>query len=929
MIYPKNFEHKVEFDKIREMLYARCLSPLGKSIVAQMTMTERASEINGKLEQIRQLRKLQEENADFAIGPFSDIREPMKRIRMEGTFLEAGELWNLKKTLSTIAELTRWFKQSSPLPFPHHQEEETASEENGIRPETVSPPSPADDEKDGKQFPALDALTEGVITFPTLIQRIDQVLDPFGNIRDTASPELQRIRSELAHTKGSISGILNNILLSAHQNGFIEKDVAPTIRDGRLMIPVAPGMKRKIQGIIHDESDSGRTVFIEPAEVVEANNRIRELQSDERHEIVRILKELSKHVRPHVMEILYGVQFLAQVDFIQAKVRLAQTFRATEPEVLNMPIIDWWHAKHPLLEMRLRKETPLSCSAVPEEGGASAGRAGFVSSRTDTTDGQPTGVVPLDISLTTDLRILVISGPNAGGKSVCLKTVGLLQYMLQCGLSIPVGEHSKCGVFKNLMIDIGDEQSIDDDLSTYSSHLMNMKAMMRLADNHSLILIDEFGTGTEPQIGGAIAESVLEQFCKRHSWAVITTHYKNLKDFASSHKDVANGAMLYDRKEMRPLFRLSIGNPGSSFAIDIAKKIGLPEDVIRRASEIVGTDYIQSDKFLQDIIRDKRYWENKRQTVHQQEKELQTRIEKYEKEVRKLKEDREKIISKAKADAEELLAESNREIEKAIREIRENQAEKEATRKIRAELENFHEDVKDGSWEKGNGRRTALLSEIELQRKIEQIQKRKERHEKRKLEKEKQKAAQELRQQNRVGKEGADAPLAVGDKVHIKGLSAVGEIELIDGSMCTVIFGDMRTKLRLSRLERASRLYKANADGSNAPAPKTRADEIKENLQAAQISRITQDTIEDHRRDFHQDLDVRGMRGDEALNAVQYFIDDAILMGMSRVRILHGKGNGILRQLIRQYLGTIPNVTHYADEHVQFGGAGITVVDMG
>src|SRR3712207_6817547 len=493
------------------------------------------------------------------------------------------------------------------------------------------------------------------------------------------------------------------------------------------------------------------------------------------------------------------------------------------------------------------------------------------------------------------------------------------------GISIPVGDRSQVGIFEHIMIDIGDEQSLENDLSTYSSHLLNMKNMMRRANTRTLILIDEFGTGTEPQIGGAIAESVLEQFCTRGAWAVITTHYQNLKHFADAHEGVANGAMLYDRHEMHPLFQLAIGRPGSSFAIEIARKIGLPEEVIAHASDIVGNDYIQSDKYLQDIVRDKRYWESKRQNIHQREKDMERTISRYESDLTDIEKQRRDILRKARIEAEELLRESNRRIENAIREIRENQAAKEETRRIRQELDAFKAEVKDID---------AKASDEKIQRKIEQIKARRERHAKRQAEKGKQaeEAAKALRSKVAAkGSTGTDKPIAVGDMVHIKGLTSVGRVEQTDGKMATVIFGDMRTKLRVSRLEHHAQGTSADAlatDGTPA-RPLTKAEERAESLNSVKISRVTSDTIADHRKNFHQDLDVRGMRGDEALNAVQYFIDDAILMGMPRVRILHGKGNGILRQLIRQYLATVPNVTHYQDEHVQFGGAGITVADIG
>ena len=710
------------------------------------------------------------------------------------------------------------------------------------------------------------------MTFPELIRGIDRILDKYGRMRDDASPALAEVRRELARTEGSISRTLYSILRSAQSDGLVEKDVTPTLRDGRLVIPVAPALKRKIRGIVHDESATGKTVFIEPAEVVEANNRIRELEAEERREVIRILTDFARTVRPHVREILDSYRFLAHVDLLNAKMALAEATRAIEPTVADYPHIDWISAVHPLLRLSLDKQ----------------GKA----------------VVPLDITLTREKRILIISGPNAGGKSVCLKTVGLLQYMLQCGLPIPVGDRSRTGLFEHIMIDIGDEQSIENDLSTYSSHLTNMKQMMRQSNGRTLLLIDEFGGGTEPQIGGAIAESVLKQFCRREAFGVITTHYQNLKHFADSHDGVVNGAMLYDRHEMRALFQLAIGQPGSSFAIEIARKTGIPEEVIRDASEIVGSEYIQSDKYLQDIVRDKRYWEGKRQTIHQHEKSLEQKIARYEAEIKELEQSRKDIIRRAKEQAEELLRESNRRIENTIREIRESQAAKEETKRIREELNAFKAEVSEID---------AKADDEMISRKMKQIQERRERQKKRKAEKAEKKTA--AGGGNAVladtgAKEKTAQRLAAGDTVRIKGLTSVGEIESLDGSMATVIFGGMRTKMRADRLERAEKPKREE--------PKT----------YASVGRQTRETIDNRKLNFKQDLDVRGMRGDEAITAVTYFIDDAILVGMARVRILHGTGTGVLRQLIRQYLASIPNVTHYRDEHVQFGGAGITVVDL-
>ena len=858
MIYPNTFEKKIGFSEIRNLLKEHCISQLGKEQVDSMMFSYDAEVIGQRLQQVREFRRLTQEAEDFPLQYFFDMRQQVARLRLEGTHLEEEELFDLMRSLNTINLIVKFLRKAN------------------------------DDDAQVKTYPypALKRLTDGIVTFPQLVQRIDGILDKYGHIRDNASPALAQIRSELARTEGSVSRSLYNILHQAQSEGLVEKDVTPTLRDGRLVIPIVPALKRKIRGIVHDESASGKTVFIEPTEVVEANNRIRELQADERREIIRILTEFATEVRPHVRFIVASYKLLAQVDFIRAKALFAEETQSFEPEISDTPTVDFIRAIHPLLRISLAK--------------------------------QEKEVVPLDIMLTPEKRILLISGPNAGGKSVCLKTMGLLQYMLQCGVSIPVSERSKAGIFENILIDIGDEQSIENDLSTYSSHLMNMKYMMRAANERTLILIDEFGTGTEPQIGGAIAESVLLQFCKKKAWGVITTHYQNLKLFADNHKGVENGAMLYDRHEMRPLFQLQIGQPGSSFAIEIARKTGLPEDVIAHAEEIVGSDYIQSDKYLQDIVRDKRYWEGKRQNIHSQEKQMQQTIAHYEEELQEVEQERKAILKRARMQAEELLKDANRRIENTIREIKEAEAEREATRRAREELQLYKNEVHEID--------TTANDEM-IERKMKQILARRERKEKRKAEKAKKKEEEKRMAQshNADGTPLPDAqPASIpkeavefkeGDTVRIKGIGSVGQIARLSGKNATVVIGGMSSKISIEKLEKVS------------------ASAIKKSEEARPqftvLSRSTRETIDSRRSNFHQDLDIRGLRGDEALDVVMHFIDDAILIGMSRVRILHGTGTGALRQLVRQYLSTVPNVEKFHDEHVQFGGAGITVVDIG
>ena len=851
MIYPNNYEQKIGFDEIRRLLKGHCQSSLGQEKVDEIVFSDNAATVNEQMEQVREMRRMMQATEKPEMNYFFDVRESVARIRMENTHLEENELWDLRRSLETIGIVVTFLNKN-----------------NG------------DEEKSEYLYPALHRMAEDVQTFPAIIRRIDSILDKFGKIKDSATMTLAGIRHDMEQTAGSISRTLYTILHAAQREGLVAQDTAPTLRDGRLMIPVAPGLKRKINGIVHDESATGKTVFIEPAEVVEANNKVRELEAAERREIIRILTVFSDELRPHVQEVLDSYQFLAKIDLVHAKAEMAEQMQAFEPTVKAEPYMDWIRAIHPLLQRSLVK--------------------------------QDKKVVPLDIILTKDKRLLIISGPNAGGKSVCLKTVGLLQYMVQCGLSIPVGDRSTVGLFQNIMIDIGDEQSIADDLSTYSSHLQNMKNMMKQANARTLILIDEFGGGTEPTIGGAIAEAVLKQFWKKEAFGVITTHYQNLKHFAEDHPGVVNGAMLYDRHQMQALFQLSIGQPGSSFAIEIARKTGIPEEVIKDASDIVGSDYIQSDKYLQDIVRDKRYWEGKRQTIHQHEKSLEGHIQRYETNLEEIERERKAILNRAKQQAEELLAEANRKIENAIREIKEAQAEKEQTRLIREELQEFREQVQ-------NDDTRGLMSEEDFAKKLRQMEERKARKAQRKEKKgaEQKAVSEKLAERAKASLNDANRPLEVGDSVRIKGTNSVGEIEAIQGKQVTVIFGGLRSKVKVEQLERTDKRKETPQNATDKHAHL-----------AIQTSHMTRATMEDRRQNFHQDLDVRGMRGDEAIDTVMHFIDDAILIGLSRVRILHGTGTGILRQLIRQYLNTVPNVKKAKDEHVQFGGAGITVVDL-
>ena len=820
MTYPQNFEEKIGFDKIRSLICDRCLSTLGSERVSDMQFQTSFDTIDRLLHETEEFTHILQTEDNFPADYFFDIRSSLQRIRIEGTFLDETELFNLRRSLETIRHIVGFFINEEESPYPH-----------------------------------LQALAGNVVVFPQLLSRIDQIIDKFGHVKDNASTELSQIRRELNRTLSSISRSLNMILRNAQSEGIVDKEVSPTLREGRLVIPVIPAYKRRIKGIVHDESASGKTVYIEPAEVVEANNRIRELEGEERREIIRILTLFTDELRPHLAEIAHSYEFLADIDFIRAKALFSIEINALLPRFENCRQIEWYHAVHPLLFLSLKKQNK--------------------------------EVVPLDITLTPQQRILLISGPNAGGKSVCLKTTGLLQYMLQCGLLIPVYENSHTGIFDHIFIDIGDEQSIENDLSTYSSHLTNMKFFVKNCNESSLLLIDEFGGGTEPQIGGAIAEVLLDRFNRKKAFGVITTHYQNLKQFAEDTQGIVNGAMLYDRHMMQPLFKLSIGNPGSSFAIEIARKIGLPEDVIADASEKVGSDYIDMDKYLQDIVRDKRYWESKRQNIRHREKQLEEITQRYADNLQEIEKERKRILKEAKQKAEQLIAESNARIENTIRAIKEAEAEKEKTKMARQELHSFKKELQNNN-----------ENDDAISRKIAKI-----------------KAKEEKK--NRTKKEtdtetAKTTTISVGDAVCLKGQTTVGEISAIQGNKATVIFGHIKSSVHIERLEKVNRnrLKREQA------------------IKATFVSEDTTNSMREKSLHFRREIDIRGFRADEALQALIYFIDDAIQVGAEQVRILHGTGTGALRQTVREYLKGVAGIRTFHDEHVQFGGAGITVVEL-
>ncbi|MBN1462116.1 MAG: Smr/MutS family protein [Paludibacteraceae bacterium] len=823
MFYPNNFEQKIGFDKIRLLIKQQCISVQGAEKTDAMQFSVNYDSVQQQLSETQELlRVLTEEEDAFPLNTFYDLREGLARIKVQGLFLDASELFDLRRSLEVINEVVRYIA-----------------------------------DKEENKYPCLQLLITDIAVFPAVVQRIEAIINKFGKIKDNASPELAQIRKEIVRVQGSVSKTLNSILRQAQADGLVEKDMQPTLREGRLVIPVSPAYKRKIKGIVHDESATGKTVFIEPAEVVEANNRLRELESEERREIMRILLAFADFLRPYLEDILNSYSFLATIDFIRAKALFALQIKAIKPIVLNECIIEWERAVHPLLYLSLQK--------------------------------QEKEIVPLNITLNQHQRILLISGPNAGGKSVCLKTVGLLQYMVQCGLLVPLHETTHMGIFGRIFVDIGDEQSIENDLSTYSSHLTNMKYFVKNSQSQTLLLIDEFGGGTEPQIGGAIAEALLQQFNQNKAFGIITTHYTNLKHFAEDAEGIVNGAMLYDRHHMQPLFQLEIGHPGSSFAIEIARKIGLPESVIKSATDKVGADHIDYDKHLQDIVRDKRYWENKRQQIHQQEKRIAELEHKYEAELGQFESQRKELLKKAKEEASNILAKANAKIENTIREIKEAQADKEKTRIVREHLDTFKKELQ-----------TTISDDDAITRKMQQLQERQAR---------KQQKKSDAPTVVDLKPEPVNAPIKVGDMVRVKGSNTLGEVLELTQKQAILALGGIKTTVKLDALEKTSKSQLKKQ--SKVYIPSTIRDEVKKK-----------------KLHFSAEIDVRGLRADEAVQTVSIFIDDALVVGAERVRILHGTGTGALRQVIRQYLATLSAVKSAKDEHVQLGGAGITVVEF-
>lgn len=822
MIYPAELEEKIGFTPLRALLKENCAGNQGKQCVDAMKFSSNFRHISNSLQQTAEmLSALGSDDNALAVAP-PDVMPILTELKAAGSFVTAERLLRLRQFMAAIADIQKFAcRQTAEQKF---------------------------------TYPALADLFRDMLLFPELISEIDAVVNKFGEIKENATPELYDVVRAINSVSASMSSIVRKVFSQAVRDGIIDKDSSPAMRDGRPVIPVPAAKKRAVNGIVHDISATGKTAFIEPAEVVEAGNRLRELEM-ERHRIeVAILIALADKIRPAIGELTESAKLAGLFDFITAKAKVARILDAQMPHIQRRPEFEWYGAVHPVLRLTLQA--------------------------------QGKEVVPFSLKLDRNERFLVISGPNAGGKSVALKTTGIIQYMTQCGMLPTVRDNSHIGIIDNIFIDIGDEQSIENDLSTYSSHLRNMKYFMRNATDSTLILIDEIGSGTEPQIGSALAQAILARLAGTNCFGVVTTHYQNIKTFADNQPGFINGAMLYDRQKFRPLFQLSVGHPGSSFAIEIARSIGLPAEVIDDAKEIVGSDYVNMDKYLLDIARDRRYWANKRLSIKEKEHKAEAALENAENLAKELRDSRSSLLRQARDEAKEILSTANARIERTIHDIKKAQAEKEQTRKVRTELEDYKKQLADNQTDSSLPKQ---LREVEEARRKQQ-KKSKQQAPEAKLEK---------------GKE-----LAAGDYVKMYDGGVTGQIISTDGKKAEVAFGALRTIVELKKLKPSKK-------------PKESA--------ASQTLTVTKSTSDDSRARqlrFNQEIDVRGMRADEALQAVTYFIDDAIQFSASRVRILHGTGTGALRASIRQWLGANPVVADFHDEDVRLGGAGITIVEL-
>jgi DNA mismatch repair protein MutS2 len=805
LLLPQHFEQKIGFSTLRTQLEANCLSALGRQYVARMEFQAKHEPLLKLLQQTDEFAFLLRSGADFPASHFHDTRAQLKRAALPGAYLDVAAFFELKMSMRTIREALSFFTQA----------------EEGM-------------------FPTLRLLGIGVQVDRNLLAAMDKVVDDEGQVRDDASPLLRQIRQELIARQAQLRRQIASILRHAKNEGWIPGDAEPTIRGGRLVLPVIAEHKRRVKGLIHDESASGQTVFIEPAEVFELNNDIKDLDNAYHRELIRILTALTDQLRPHLPDLRKAYQYLGLIDFIRAKARLAVSLDCRLPQLHNKPLLKWQQVRHPLLQLA------------------------FAEHKRESGDNRE--VVPLDLELNHEQRILVISGPNAGGKSVALKTVGLVQFMLQMGLLIPCADNSEAGVFEDIMLDIGDEQSLENDLSTYSSHLLAMKQFLLLAGKKSLVLIDEFGTGTEPSLGGAIAEAVLDQLNKARVYGVITTHYTNLKNFAERTPHLINGAMRYDPEKLQPLYRLEVGKPGSSFAIEIARKIGLPKEVVERATQLVGKDKIRYDRLLEGLEKEKTELEQRTADAAKQERRLKKAAQEYADLKQHLEDTRIETLREAKQQAKALLRDTNQKIEATIGEIRRGNADKEVNKQAREKLETF------------------VRKELQIEP-----------------------------PKARPSRELAEAgELQPGDKVALIGQEGHGEVVSVKGKTAEVLFGGLKTLVKVAQLEKLGRA------------------EIKEREQAAKSAAAKLGmggnmNMTSRMADFSPTLDLRGERAEDALHKIMAFVDDAVMLGMPEIKFLHGRGNGVLRQVVRDYLRSQRAVASVADEHADRGGDGVTI----
>ena len=849
-------ESKLAFDKIRESIAARCSTGYGRDRACNEQVSDEPSEIERRLGLTDEMRVILMFEASFPTSGYPDCIPFLIPLRSSFSHIDLPSLVLLRGALDTLRRILNFF----------------------------------DGCKEG-QYPLLRDMASAVLSFPEILRRIDEILDKYGEVRDNASQELYSIRRAIRDKEGAVSRRIQAILRKAQEDGVADSDASVSVREGKMLIPVSSGNKKKVPGIVFDESASGKTSFIEPMEVVELNNQLRELHFEEQREILRILTEFTDFLRPYIDDVIESQKFMGELDFILAKAVVSSHFRGGKPVLSDRGEVLLRQGRHPLLEEALAKE----------------GKK----------------IVPLDVVLTPQRRILLISGPNAGGKSVCLKTVGLLQYMFQWGMLVPASESSELTVFHDMFVDIGDDQSLENDLSTYSSHLLNMKEAVTLADDRSLVLIDEFGSGTEPAAGGAIAEEILSEFEKKGCYGVITTHYTNLKFYASNSSRVVNGAMLFDVQNIRPMFRLEIGLPGNSFAFELARKMGLPESIVHGAEERAGKDYVAVERNLRRIARNKRELEERLVKVKAADRTLDSMTEKYEKELSEIKALRKSVLDEARAQAAEIVAQANKQIEKTIREIRESQAEKEQTRLVRSELRDFAASLSDDS---------SARSEMEarIERKMAQIIERKKRQEERRARRAAGADTSVADVQNAggtpdngavfgsgtaAGFSDSTAPdrIAPGVFVRMEDSGMCGEVVQVSGKKATVAVGDILSRVDVSKLTPLS----ANQYRSSVKSPRPAASSVK-----------LSSSISDRKLNFKPSIDIRGMHLDEAIPTITRYIDDALMVGMSEVSILHGKGAGVLKEEIRKLLRITPGVLSFADEHVERGGSGITVVKL-